>query len=407
MRLLFVADGRSPIALSWIRHFIETRHEVHLLSTYPCSPDLALASLSMLPLGTGGTVGGSARRGERAGRAKGIHFRNALRHWLGPLLVLGARGEARRVATNLRPDLVHAMRIPLEGMLAAEAGIRGPLILSVWGNDFTLHARSSPLMSWFTRRAVRRAAAIHVDCERDLRLARLWGFPPGKPSLVAPGNGGVRKEVFFPSDGDVASASFRQGNGLRALLDAIPREVPVVVNPRGFRAYVRNDMFFKAAGLLKAKKPEVVFLCPGMQGEPEAVQWIRRMQLEGSVHTLPMLSADGMAAVFRRAWISVSPSEHDGTPNTLLEAMACGCFPVAGDLESLREWIDPGINGLLADPRDPTLLASAMLQAVEDHALRARAKERNLQIIAERADYADVMRAAEGFYESALAARGP
>jgi glycosyltransferase involved in cell wall biosynthesis len=166
-------------------------------------------------------------------------------------------------------------------------------------------------------------------------------------------------------------------------------------------------MFFKAAGLLKAKKPEVVFLCPGMQGEPEAVQWIRRMQLEGSVHTLPMLSADGMAAVFRRAWISVSPSEHDGTPNTLLEAMACGCFPVAGDLESLREWIDPGINGLLADPRDPTLLASAMLQAVEDHALRARAKERNLRIIAERADYADVMRAAEGFYESALAARGP
>ena len=33
---------------------------------------------------------------------------------------------------------------------------------------------------------------------------------------------------------------------------------------------------------------------------------------------------------------------HDGTPNTLLEGMACGCLPVAGDLDSIREWLKPG-----------------------------------------------------------------
>jgi hypothetical protein len=36
-----------------------------------------------------------------------------------------------------------------------------------------------------------------------------------------------------------------------------------------------------------------------------------------------------MAAAFRRARFRFT-STHDGTPNTLLEAMACGCTPVAG-----------------------------------------------------------------------------
>ena len=407
MKLLFIADGRSPIALNWIRHFVETGHEVHLVSTSPCSPELALASFSVVAMGTGGVIRRRTSPDKKVAGAKGIHLRNALRHWLGPLMILGAQGTTRRIVSRLKPDLVHAMRIPLEGMLAAETVVGGPMVLSVWGNDFTLHAPSSPPMSWLTRRAVLRAAAIHVDCHRDLRLARLWGFSAGKPSLVAPGNGGVRREVFFPDDDRVASAVSRPETSIRALLGSIPGEAPIVVNPRGFRAYVRNDTFFKAAGLLKAKRPDVVFLCPGMQGETEADDWIRRMQLEGSVHTLPALSADDMAAVFRRALISVSPSEHDGTPNTLLEAMACGCFPVAGDLESVREWIEPGANGLLVNPRDPSQLACAMLQALEDRGLRARAKEQNLQMIAERADYPSVMRAAEGFYKRALEVGGP
>lgn len=44
-----------------------------------------------------------------------------------------------------------------------------------------------------------------------------------------------------------------------------------------------------------------------------------------------------MAYLFRLADVTVSLSEDDGTPNTLLEAVACGCFPIAGDIESVRE----------------------------------------------------------------------
>ena len=41
-----------------------------------------------------------------------------------------------------------------------------------------------------------------------------------------------------------------------------------------------------------------------------------------------------MAALFRQAQVMLSITTHDGTPNTLLEGLASGCFPIAGDIES-------------------------------------------------------------------------
>jgi glycosyltransferase involved in cell wall biosynthesis len=103
--------------------------------------------------------------------------------------------------------------------------------------------------------------------------------------------------------------------------------------------------------------------------------------------------------VFRRAQIIASPSLHDGTPNSLLEGLACGCFPVAGDLESIREWITPGENGLLFDPNDEGSIANAICSALENKELRERAAGLNRTIIATRAEYKQNMKRAEEFYE--------
>ncbi len=79
--------------------------------------------------------------------------------------------------------------------------------------------------------------------------------------------------------------------------------------------------------------------------------------------------------------------------------MACGCFPIAGDIESLREWITPGVNGLLVDPGDPTAAAEAVLQALGDADLRCRAADFNQQMIAERAEIAKTRVEIEAFYQ--------
>ena len=109
-----------------------------------------------------------------------------------------------------------------------------------------------------------------------------------------------------------------------------------------------------------------------------------------------------MAELFRRCRLLVSPSVHDGTPNTLLEAMACGCVPVAFDGESLREWIVPGLNGLLVEPDNPDALAQAILLALKKSDLQRRARAYNARLIAERASYPRTMSQAEDFYRELL-----
>jgi glycosyltransferase involved in cell wall biosynthesis len=102
--------------------------------------------------------------------------------------------------------------------------------------------------------------------------------------------------------------------------------------------------------------------------------------------------------LYKRAEVFVSPSIHDGTPNSLLEAMASGCFPIVGNIESLQEWVKPGENGLLVDASSPSDLANAVITALENPAMREMAKNINAQIIAERATYEGCMAMTEAFY---------
>jgi glycosyltransferase involved in cell wall biosynthesis len=385
MRLLFVADGRSPIALNWIRWWIDHGHEVHLASTFACESIPGLAGLDITPVAFSGTKPSSSDGVKPAGGlwgARTLTLRLKIRQWAGPLTISRSSRRLREVVTRIQPDLVHAMRIPYEGMLAADAiaAIKNPppLLVSVWGNDFTLHAPSSPLMRHYTGWTVGVADAIHADCRRDIRLARQWGFPTDRPTFVAPGNGGILSEVFHPPLQPVTSS--------------------VVVNPRGFRSYVRTDTFFQSIPKVLVKRPDARFVCASMAGETQALEWVEKLGIKDSVELLPPLPHHAMADVFRSAAVLVSPSTHDGTPNTLLEGMACGCFPVAGDLESIREWITPGVNGLLVDPSDPDSLAEAILSALDQPEVCARAAENNRRIIADRADYAQTMARAEAFY---------
>lgn len=405
MRILFIADARSTISRGWVKHFIERGDDVHVVSSYPCSSDMMpgatvyqapIAFSGFSRVSHNGTIGPSRQRSLitrgmanlRIGALSGLS--NAMRNWLGPIELNRHVQRTRDLIARISPDIVHAMRIPFEGILAAKATpAEFPLVISVWGNDFTLFASNNPLIARQTRKALRRADALHTDCRRDLRLAiREWGFQPEKPSSVLPSAGGIPASVFHPGEADAT---------LRYQFQ-IPAGATVVINPRGFRTYVRNEVFFQAIPLVLKKHPEAIFICTGMESNPIAEKWVAVLGVDDNVRLLPVAPHHQMADLFRLADITVSPSQHDGTPNSLLEAMACGCFPVAGDIESVREWITDGENGLLCDPTDKASVASALLRALEDRRLRDKARAHNLQLIVEQVDYDNVMRKAEEFY---------
>jgi len=82
--------------------------------------------------------------------------------------------------------------------------------------------------------------------------------------------------------------------------------------------------------------------------------------------------------------------------------MACGSYPVCGDVESLREWIDDGRNGSLVSAGDPKMVAGTVIRVASDAKLRAQAAERNKAIIKERAEWNSVMGRVEEFYRAML-----
>jgi len=403
MKLLYIADGRSPIALNWISYFIRTGYEVHLASTFPCPQIDGLASLILIPVAMSGLYGQSEIRSGNRGRMLRkivpVALRTRIRQWVAPISFSRAAHALRDVNERIQPDLIHAMRIPYEGMIAsialrrstgAGASIKNPpLLISVWGNDFTLHARSTSSMDHYTRATLLDCNALHTDCQRDLDLATEFGFASTKPGIVLPGGGGIKLDVFYPNE------KLNKDGGNQLLVDELPM---TIINPRGFRAYVRNDTFFHAIPSVLRKYPEVRFICPGMVGEAQAQKWILELGIGDQVELLPVQSQREMANLFRRSHISLSITTHDGTPNTLLEAMASGCFPIAGDIQSIREWISHGVNGLLVNPNDPNALAMAIQKVISQPEMRRQARERNLHMVKDRAEYGKTMQSAEGFY---------
>jgi glycosyltransferase involved in cell wall biosynthesis len=372
MHILLVADGRSPITRSWISALQPLGWQISLISTFPCSPINGAALAAVLPVAFARYAGSQAGTTAPAAARKGLVSRirplaQKVRYALGPWTLLWYRRRFRQLVNQLHPDLVHALRIPFEGMLASSTPLGIPLIVSTWGNDLTLHAPARPRMSTLTRQTLLRADALMSDTKRDALLVQQWGFDPAKPILVVPGNGGL----------DLAAMQKTVAGIKRA-------DPPQIIDPRGLRSYVRTDIFFQAIPLVLAKYPDVRFVCTSMQGQKEALDWVKKLGIAANVTLLPLLTQAQLWQEFARSTLSVSLSTHDGTPNTLLEAMALGCLPICGDIDSIHEWIEPGENGLLVAADDPKAVANALLRGLEDTQLQNNAAKINQKLVTEK-----------------------
>jgi glycosyltransferase involved in cell wall biosynthesis len=96
----------------------------------------------------------------------------------------------------------------------------------------------------------------------------------------------------------------------------------------------------------------------------ELAAQVERLGLRQSVRLMGYV--DNPLKYFARAQVFVLSSLVEGMPNVLVEAMMCGCTPVATDCPTgPRELLDGGRIGQLVAPRNPPALARGILAALE------------------------------------------
>lgn len=154
-----------------------------------------------------------------------------------------------------------------------------------------------------------------------------------------------------------------------------------LLGDKGVREYAQ------AAGRVKEQFPEVSFKLVGwIDDNPDAVSqaeldgWIN----SGTVEFLGKL-ADVRPAI-AGSNVYVLPSYREGTPRTVLEAMAMGRPVITTDAPGCRETVVDGDNGFLVPVQTVDELASAMIRFVESPELATCMGERSRRIAEEKYD---------------------
>jgi glycosyltransferase involved in cell wall biosynthesis len=146
--------------------------------------------------------------------------------------------------------------------------------------------------------------------------------------------------------------------------------------------------FAEAARRLRKDGANARFLLLGPQDpSPLAIQpgEIARWQAEGSIEYLG--ATDDVRPYLAASTVFVLPSYYrEGLPRSILEATATGRAIITTDLPGCREAVAPDENGILAPPRDPAALATAMKRFLDDPGLAARMGFRSREIARDRFD---------------------
>ena len=95
---------------------------------------------------------------------------------------------------------------------------------------------------------------------------------------------------------------------------------------------------------------------------------IERSPWENDIHHLNYLSDELVALFYSQADVFVYPSHYEGFGLPVLEAMTLGAPVITSNTSSLPEVV--GDAALLIEPDDPTHLANAILQVINDSQLR-------------------------------------
>lgn len=284
--------------------------------------------------------------------------------------------RARKFIRDLKPDIVHAHYASSGGLVAWMSGYR-PYAVTIHGSDLLVRAKSATGTA-LLRRVLRGAQLVNPVANHMTSLLREWGVREDR-TLVMPFGIDLRKLPFVPK-------ADRLAGGVKLLctrtLNRPVYDIPTLLH-----------------ALAKARSqgsPATLTLASG-DWEPSLKELAGQLGLEQAVTFGSGYTIQDLPAMMAEHDVYVSASLSDGASVSLMEAMACGVFPLVSDIPANREWLVDQQNAFLFAPGDREGLARLILclpqrrefieQAVLPNRKLAEAKadrEKNLRTLLNR-----------------------
>ncbi|MDX2150587.1 MAG: glycosyltransferase [Bryobacteraceae bacterium] len=287
----------------------------------------------------------------------------------------------RRYVQKHRIRLVQSFDVPASVFVTPVVAGAAPVVLT---SQLSYRSLVSRPLQWLLRASDRMATGVVVNCEAMRRHMIEEGVAPHRVHVCCngidtgvfhPGSGQRRAEVHGASLVIGTVAALRPEKGLATLLEA-----------------------FAAARLEDARLVIIGSgpILPTLQAHAAA--------LGLAASTLFIAATTEVADWLRSIDIFVLPSRSEALSNALMEAMACGCTPVASNVGGNPELVESGQNGLLFPVGDADALRSNLVILAGDPNLRHEWGTRSAARIREQYSLGAYVRRMEGLYGDLLAA---
>jgi len=261
-----------------------------------------------------------------------------------------------RILKELRrdpPDVIQSQHFYTSAYASLAAGVlRARGIGAMRSNGHYEVSDSGPLGGWLNLRLPR---MIAVNSPSAIRYAIAQGVPASRLYFLP---NVVDTEWFKPCGRSVDKPLTLVAVGRLVKEKRLDRFISAL-------ARLRAEFHLNVRGLIVGPS------CPPQDLRPQLENQARTSGLFPECVQFPGGVSD-MRPIYDQAAICVLTSDWEGTPNVLLEAMACGLPVVATKVGGVPEIVQHQRTGLLVEPHDADGLVAALAQLVENSELRTR-----------------------------------
>lgn len=273
-----------------------------------------------------------------------------------------------KIILEIEPDMVHSFEMqscsyPILKTMNKFSNLKW--IYSCWGSDLYYYQNFSSHNKKI-KAVLKRVNFLHTDCFRDYEIAKKLGFK-GTFLGVIPGGTGYKLA-------DYQKYKF-------------PLENRKIILVKGY-----EHTFGRAIIVLKALL-EIFFETKDFQivvfgAHQKTIDFIKDNNLPIEYFNRHGLSQKELMILMGKSLLYIGNSISDGIPNTLLEAIIMGAFPIQSNPGNATSEIIDGNNGfLIANPESVAEVKNLILKALQNYDCLKKAQLINLEIAKSKLNY--------------------